>query len=63
MAEEILISTTAMETLVAVVENGVLQDIHIERVGHRIDFVFKTLKEQFGDEQSWVQSNVIVMSV
>lgn len=31
MSEEILVNVTPMETRVAVVENGALQDIHIER--------------------------------
>lgn len=35
MSEEILINFTPMETRVAVVENGVLQDIHIERTASR----------------------------
>ena len=35
MSEEILINVTPQETRVAVVENGVLQEVHIERAGHR----------------------------
>ena len=35
MSEEILINITPQETRVAVVENGVLQEVHIERTGHR----------------------------
>jgi ribonuclease G len=35
MSEEILINTTPMETRVAVVENGVLQEIYIERAHSR----------------------------
>lgn len=35
MSEEILINVTPQETRVAVVENGVLQEVHIERVTHR----------------------------
>ncbi|HUW98531.1 MAG TPA: ribonuclease G [Acidiferrobacter sp.] len=35
MSEEILINVTPQETRVAVVENGVLQEVHIERVSHR----------------------------
>ena len=35
MSEEILINVTPQETRVAVVENGVLQEVHIERTGHR----------------------------
>ena len=35
MSEEILINVTAMETRVAVIENGLLQDVHIERVANR----------------------------
>ena len=31
MSEEILINFTPMETRVALVENGVLQEVHIER--------------------------------
>src|SRR3990170_2429500 len=35
MSEEILINVTPQETRVAVVENGVLQEVHIERVRSR----------------------------
>ncbi len=35
MSEEILINVTPMETRVAVIENGALQDVHIERTAHR----------------------------
>jgi ribonuclease G len=35
MSEEILINVTAMETRVAVIENGLLQEIFIERHNHR----------------------------
>ena len=35
MSEEILINVTAMETRVALVENGLLQEIFIERHNHR----------------------------
>lgn len=35
MSEEILINVTPQETRVAVVENGVLQEVHIERATHR----------------------------
>lgn len=35
MSEEILINVTPSETRVAVVENGVLQEVHIERAGKR----------------------------
>ncbi|MFK8047758.1 MAG: ribonuclease G [Halioglobus sp.] len=35
MSEEILINVTAMETRVAVIENGLLQDVHIERLANR----------------------------
>lgn len=35
MSEEILINVTPQETRVAVVENGVLQEVHIERALHR----------------------------
>ena len=35
MSEEILINVTAMETRVALIESGLLQDIHIERHNHR----------------------------
>ncbi|MEH6568137.1 MAG: ribonuclease G [Halioglobus sp.] len=35
MSNEILISVTAMETRVAVLENSLLQDVHIERATHR----------------------------
>ncbi len=35
MSEEILINVTPQETRVAVVENGVLQEVHIERARHR----------------------------
>ena len=35
VSEEILVSTTPMETRVALVESGVVQEIHIERIGHR----------------------------
>ena len=35
MSEEILINVTPHETRVAVVENGVLQDVHIERTRKR----------------------------
>jgi predicted house-cleaning NTP pyrophosphatase (Maf/HAM1 superfamily) len=32
MSEEILINITPMESRVAVVENGVLQEVHVERI-------------------------------
>ena len=35
MSEEILINVTAMETRVALIENGLLQEIFIERNNHR----------------------------
>jgi ribonuclease G len=35
VSEEILINVTPQETRVAVVENGVLQEVHIERASHR----------------------------
>ena len=35
MSEEILINVTAMETRVALIENGLLQEIFIERHNHR----------------------------
>lgn len=35
MSEEILVNVTPMETRVAVVDNGVTQDIHIERIASR----------------------------
>ena len=35
MSEEILINITAMETRVALIENGQLQEIFIERHNHR----------------------------
>lgn len=35
MSEEILVNVTPMETRVAVVENGVTQDVHIERQANR----------------------------
>ena len=35
MTEEILINVTPRESRVGVVENGVLQEVHIERSGHR----------------------------
>ena len=35
MSEEILINITPMETRVALVENGVLQEVHIERTQRR----------------------------
>lgn len=35
MSEEILINVTPQETRVAVVENGVLQEVHVERESHR----------------------------
>jgi ribonuclease G len=35
MSEEILINVTPHETRVAVVENGVLQEVHVERTGKR----------------------------
>jgi len=35
MSEEILINVTPQETRVAIVENGVLQEVHIERASHR----------------------------
>jgi len=35
MSEEILINVTPMESRVAVVENGVVQEIHLERTQHR----------------------------
>ena len=35
MNEEILINFSPMETRVAVIENGMLQEVHIERNDHR----------------------------
>ena len=35
MSEEILINVTPQETRVAVVDNGVLQEVHIERTQKR----------------------------
>ena len=35
MSEEILINITPMESRVAVVENGVLQEVHVERTQKR----------------------------
>jgi ribonuclease G len=35
VSEEILINVTPQETRVAIIENGVLQEVHIERSGHR----------------------------
>ncbi len=35
MSEELLINVTPQETRVAVIENGVLQEVHIERASHR----------------------------
>ena len=35
MSEEVLINVTPQETRVAVVENGVLQEVHIERTRNR----------------------------
>ena len=35
MSEEILINITPQETRVAIVENGMLQELQIERVGKR----------------------------
>jgi ribonuclease G len=35
MSEEILINVTPQETRVAVVENGVLQEVHLERARSR----------------------------
>ncbi len=35
MSEEILVNVTPQETRVAIVENGVLQEVHIERAAHR----------------------------
>ena len=35
MSEEILINVTATETRVAVIENGLLQDVHVERAANR----------------------------
>ncbi len=35
MSEEILINVTPQETRVAVVENGVLQEVHVERASHK----------------------------
>lgn len=35
MSEEILINITPMESRVAVVENGVLQEVHVERTQRR----------------------------
>jgi ribonuclease G len=35
MGEEILVNVTPMETRVAVVDNGAIQDIHIERAAGR----------------------------
>ena len=35
MSEEILINVTPRETRVAVVENGMLQELHIERASRR----------------------------
>jgi len=36
MSEEILINVTPRETRVAVVENGMLQELHIERTSKRV---------------------------
>ena len=43
MSEEILINVTPRETRVAVVENGVLQEMHIERIARRglVGSIFK----------------------
>ncbi|MDQ2972723.1 MAG: Rne/Rng family ribonuclease, partial [Pseudomonadota bacterium] len=35
MSEEILINITPRETRVGVVENGMLQEVHVERAGRR----------------------------
>ena len=35
MSEEILVNVTPRETRVAVIENGMLQELHIERGGQR----------------------------
>src|SRR3990172_1768094 len=35
MSEEILINVTPQETRVALIENGVLQEVHIERASNR----------------------------
>ncbi|MGH8190377.1 MAG: Rne/Rng family ribonuclease, partial [Rhodanobacteraceae bacterium] len=35
MTEEILINVTPREARVGVVENGMLQEVHVERTGHR----------------------------
>ena len=35
MSEEILVNVTQLETRVAVIEQGMLQDVHIERDAHR----------------------------
>ena len=35
MTEEILINVTPREARVGVVENGMLQEVHVERSGHR----------------------------
>ena len=45
MSEEILINVTPQETRIAVVDNGVLQEVHIERTQKRglVGSVFKGL--------------------
>ena len=35
MSEEVLVNVTPMETRVAVVDNGAIQDIHLERITSR----------------------------
>ena len=35
MSEEILINVTPQETRVAVIENGVMQELHVERTAAR----------------------------
>ena len=43
MSEEILINITPMESRVAVVENGVLQEVHVERTQRRVHQVQQVL--------------------
>ena len=49
MSEEILINITPRERRVAVVENGVLQEVHLERLAKRglVGNIFKVRKHSY----------------
>ena len=43
MSEEILINSTPVQTRVALVESGVLQEIYVERSSHTVSYTHLTL--------------------